>query len=48
LIFNNSLESSGSLIRLRCLSENVLFPLKKIIWKNVKFFSSGNEEFCLD
>ena len=48
LIFNNNLESSCSLIRLRCLSENVLFPLKKIIWKNVKFFSPGNEEFCLD
>lgn len=48
LIFNNNLESCCSSIQLRSLSENVLFPLKKIKWKNVKFFNPGNEEFCLD
>lgn len=48
LISNNKLQSRCSSIKLRCLSENVLFPLKKIKWKNVKFFNPGNEEFCLD
>ena len=48
LIFNNHLESKCNLIQLRCISENVFQPLKKIKWKNIKMFSPGNEELSLD
>jgi len=48
LIFNNNVQGHFSSVRLRCLSENVLMPLQKIQWNEIKLFSPGNEEFCLD
>jgi uroporphyrinogen-III synthase len=48
LIINNNLQSKCNSIQLRSISENVLVPLKKIKWKNIKMFSPGSEEFCLD
>ena len=48
LIYSNNLQGHFSSVHLRCLSENVLIPLKKIQWKEMKLFSPGSEEFCLD
>ena len=48
LIRNNNLVPQCTNIRLRCLSENVSEPLKKVQWKEIKLFRPGNEEFCLD
>jgi Uroporphyrinogen-III synthase len=48
LILNNHLESKCNLIQLRCISENIFYPLQKVKWKNIKMFSPGNEELSLD
>ena len=48
IILNNDLQLKCSSIKLRCVSENVLTPLHKIKWMDVKLFFPGNEEFCLD
>ena len=48
LIQNNNLTSQCAGIQLRCLSKNVSLPLEKVNWKDIKLFSPGNEEFCLD
>jgi len=48
IILNHQLASACEKIKLRTLSENVFFPLKKIKWQNIKIFEPGHEEFCLD
>ena len=48
LILTNNLSSRCKLICLRVISENVLNPLKKIKWQNIRIFNIGDEEFCLD
>ena len=48
LILTNKLSNRCRLICLRVISENVLNPLKKIKWQNIRIFNIGDEEFCLD
>ena len=48
LILTNNLSSKCKFICLRVISENVLNPLKKIKWQNIRIFNIGDEEFCLD
>ena len=48
LILTNNLSNKCKLICLRVISENVLNPLKKIKWQNIRIFNIGDEEFCLD
>ena len=48
LILTNNLSNKCKFICLRVISENVLNPLKKIKWQNIRIFNIGDEEFCLD
>ena len=48
LILSNNLSNKCKFICLRVISENVLNPLKKIKWQNIRIFNIGDEEFCLD